>query len=250
MAGMGALTSLRQRTPRLPAICQVCGRWPAEPVCPACIQRFAPASGRCRHCARPLPTGGPVCGECLTDTEPSSIQHCLAAVDYRFPWDGLISRFKFRGEAGWAGPLGELMWRCASGQGFLAEDMLLIPVPVTPSRLAARGYNQAWELCRTVGRLAGLQTLPDALVRLGDAPDQHRLARAQRLSNLRRAFAAHPVLAPRLAGKRVVLVDDVRTTGATLHHAGQALRQAGVIEVRALVLARTPQGMQDSEAGR
>lgn len=171
-------------------------------------------------------------------------------MDYRYPWDGLIGRFKFGGEPGWAGPLGDLMWRCASGQGFLAADMLLVPVPVTSSRLVARGYNQAWELCRTVARLSGLQTLPDALVRLGDAPDQHRLPRAQRLNNLRGAFATNPVLAAGFSGKRMVLVDDVRTTGATLHHAGQALRQAGVTELRALVLARTPQGTQDSEDGQ
>ena len=149
-----------------------------------------------------------------------------------------------------AGPLGDLMVQSASRQDFLAPDMLLVLVPVTPARLAERGYNQAWELCRVIGRRTGLQTMAEALVRLGDTSDQHRLTRAQRLVNLRGAFVVHPLVVSRLAEKRVVLVDDVRTTGATLHHAGLALRHAGATEVRALVLARTPQAAQDGETGR
>lgn len=197
-----------------------------------------------------MPEDAGLCGECLTATDSSPVQKCLAAVDYLFPWDGLIGRFKFRNEPGWAGPLGDLMVQAASRQSFLEPDMWLVPVPVTPTRLAERGYNQAWELCRAIGRKTGLQTMAESLVRLGDTPDQHRLTRAQRLVNLRGAFVAHPLVVSRLAGRRVVLVDDVRTTGATLHHAGLALCQAGATEVRALVLARTPQETQDGGAGR
>lgn len=247
---MGVLTALLHRVPGLPSICQVCGSWPAAPVCPACRQRHAPPLQRCQCCARPLPEGAPLCGKCLTATGASAVQRCLTAVDYHFPWDGLIGRFKFRGEPGWAGPLGDLMVQSASRQDFLAPDMLLVPVPVTPARLAERGYNQAWELCRAIGRQTGLQAMAEALVRLGDTPDQHRLTRSQRLVNLRGAFAAHPLMVPRLAGRRVVLIDDVRTTGATLHHAGLALGQAGAAEVRALVLARTPQTAQDGETSQ
>lgn len=191
-----------------------------------------------------------MCGECLTTTSPSAVQRCLTAVNYRFPWDGLIGRFKFRCEPGWARPLGDLMVQCAYRHDFLAPDMLLVPVPVTPARLAERGYNQAWELCRVIGRQTGVQTIAEALVRLGDTPDQHRLPRMQRLANLSGAFVVHPLHASKLTGKRVVLIDDVRTTGATLHHAGLALCQVGVAEVRALVLAQTPQGTQDGETGR
>lgn len=250
LARMGVLTALLHRIPGLPSICQVCGSWPAAPICPACCQRHAPPLGRCQRCTRPLPDDAALCGECLTATGSSPVQRCLTAVDYRFPWDGLIGRFKFRNEPGWAGPLGDLMVQSASRQDFLAPDMLLVPVPVTPARLAERGYNQAWELCRVIGRRTGLQTMAEALVRLGDTSDQHRLTRAQRLVNLRGAFVVHPLVVSRLAEKRVVLVDDVRTTGATLHHAGLALRHAGATEVRALVLARTPQAAQDGETGR
>lgn len=246
---MGVLTALLNRMPGLPSVCQVCGSWPAAPVCPACRQRHAPPIERCLRCARPLPEEAPLCGECLIATESSPVQRCLTAVDYIFPWDKLIGRFKFRNEPGWAGALGELMVQSATRQEFLAPDMLLAPVPVTRARLAERGYNQAWELCRAIGRQTGLQTMAEALVRLGDTPDQHRLTRAQRLVNLRGVFVVNPLMASKLAGKRVILVDDVRTTGATLHHSALALRQVGAAEVRGLVLARTPQATQDGKAG-
>lgn len=165
---------------------------------------------------------------------------CVAAVDYQYPWDRLIARFKFQGEAGWADTLAEPMWRAAQAQGMGHADVLWVPVPVGPERLAERGYNQAWELCRALRRQSGLPALSDALVRLGHATDQHRLGHAQRLVNLRGAFAAHPARAGHLRTTRVVLVDDVRTTGATLEHAALALRQAGCAQVDALVFARTP----------
>lgn len=171
----------------------------------------------------------------------------MAAVDYRYPWDGLIARFKFRNEPGWASTLAEPMWRQAQALALLTPDSLWVPIPVSPGRLAERGYNQAWELCRALRRRSGLPALAEALVRVAEAPDQHRLAPAQRLSNLRGAFAAHPAHVARLRNTQIVLVDDVRTTGATLENAALALRQAGCARVHALVFARTP---NDSDQSR
>lgn len=176
----------------------------------------------------------------MASTQPPLIGRCVAAVDYGYPWDALIARFKFRGEPGWAAVLAQPMFEQAMAHDLLSPDTLLVPIPVTSSRLVERGYNQAWELTKVLQRLAGLTALADALVRVIDAPDQHQLPQALRLNNLSGAFAAHPEHVPRLAGARVVLVDDVRTTGATLNSAAQALRQAGVTAIDALVLARTP----------
>lgn len=224
----------------LPGTCQVCGRWPAQPVCSACMQRFASSTARCPACACPVPSGWGLCGRCLASAQPPLIARCVAAVDYGYPWDALIARFKFRGEPGWATVLAEPMLEQAMARGLLPSGVLLVPIPVTSRRLAERGYNQAWELTKVLQRRTGRAALADALVRVIDAPDQHRLPQAQRLNNLRGAFAAHPDHVPRLAGARVVLVDDVRTTGATLNSAAQALQQAGVADIAALVLARTP----------
>lgn len=222
----------------LPSVCQVCGAWPGHPVCPACLHRFAPPVERCPRCAR-TSSGGGLCGDCLTRPTPSAVRRCVAAVDYAYPWDELIARLKFRQEPGWALPLAGVMWQRAQAVGLVNSGSLWVPVPVARQRLIDRGYNQAWELCRALKRHSGAAALADALVRVGDAPDQHRLPHAQRLSNLRGAFAVHPDRVEAVRRAHVVLVDDVRTTGATLEHAAQALRKAGCTRVDALVFART-----------
>jgi len=166
----------------------------------------------------------------------------VAAVDYTYPWDGLIARFKFRGEPGWAGPLATLMLRQPGVRELLGMCDVMAPIPVTPSRLAERGYNQSWELLKALRRQATENqafALADALVRIGNAPDQHPLPREQRLRNLQGSFVTHPQHAASLQKAHVLLVDDVSTTGTTLHCAAQALLQAGAGRVSALVLART-----------
>jgi len=206
------------------------------------VSRFALARWRCRICAAPLEQDGNLCGDCLTRPSPAPLDHCLAAVDYAYPWDDLIARFKFRDEPGLAGVLAERMLAAPGAQDLIAGSDWLVPVPLKPQRLMARGYNQAWELVKALrARLTQAPAgLADALVRLGDAPDQHSLPREQRLRNLRGAFAAAPHRVEALRGKRVLLVDDVSTTGTTLHSAALALRQAGVAQVQGLVIARTP----------
>jgi ComF family protein len=235
------LKALLYATRSWPAVCQVCGQWPAQPVCEACVRRFAQARWRCRTCAVSLGQDSGLCGACLTRPTPPPLDRCLAAVDYAYPWDDLIARFKFRDEPGLAGALAERMLATAGAEDLIAGSDWLVPVPLSPQRLTSRGYNQAWELAKALReRLAHAPAgMSDALVRLGDAPDQHSLPREQRLRNLRGAFAATPQRVEALRGKRVLLVDDVSTTGTTLHSAALALRQAGVVQVHGLVIART-----------
>ena len=224
-----------------PGICQVCGHWPAQPVCDACVVRFAVPRLRCLACATPLDQEQTVCGACQTRKAHPLLTRCVAAVDYAYPWDELIARFKFRDEPGWAAPLAARLLQAPGATALLQASDWLVPVPLSPARLASRGYNQAWELVKALRRQApGTPAgLPDALVRLGEAPDQHSLPREQRLRNLRGAFAAHPDHARTMSGRRLLLVDDVSTTGTTLRSAAQALRQAGAADVSALVIART-----------
>lgn len=229
----------------LPGTCQICGAWPSSAVCEACALRFQDDAPRCTACADRVPADVPLCGACLTRSAPPALHACAAAVDYAYPWDGLIARFKFRQEPGWAGPFARRMLHRPQTVGLLAQCDLIAPVPLTPARLAERGYNQAWELVKALRRASATAqrapALADALVRLAETPDQHSLPREQRLRNLRQGvFAAHPLHAPRLGDLHVLLVDDVTTTGATLHAAAQALLQAGAARVSALVFARTP----------
>ena len=231
----------------LPGTCQVCGSWPAQPVCEACIQRFASARSRCFECATVLPDDLGLCGACRTRAGAPTVHHCVAAVDYAYPWDALIARFKFRSEPGWAQLFAQQLLNAPHAMQLLQSRPLVVPVPLTANRLGERGYNQSWELVKALQTLCRrrmpalpFDALATALVRLGETPDQHSLGREARLRNLHGVFAAHPSHSRRLPGRHVLLVDDVTTTGATLHTAAQALLHAGADRVSALVFARTP----------
>ncbi len=238
------LTPWRTLWNSLPGTCQVCGAWPSSAVCEACAARFQDEGPRCSGCAQRVPAEAPLCGACLTRPVPATLHACAAAVDYAYPWDGLIARFTFRQAPGWAGPFARRMLLAPQAARLLMQGDLLAPVPLTPARLAERGYNQAWELVKALRRASAparpVPALADALVRLAETPDQHSLPREQRLRNLQGVFATHPLHAARLKALHVLLVDDVTTTGATLHAAAQALLQAGAARVSALVFARTP----------
>ncbi len=117
---------------------------------------------------------------------------------------------------------------------------LLLPVPLSPQRLRERGYNQAWVIAQALARQLSLAATATALVRSRDTPHQVGLTRSAREANLRDGLWVEPALKAHIDGRRVALIDDVMTTGATAHAAAQALRQAGAAEVQVWVLARTP----------
>ncbi|WP_119966614.1 phosphoribosyltransferase family protein [Simplicispira lacusdiani] len=230
----GVSTGLQALAARLPSQCAVCHAWPAQRVCEACAARFAQPRARCTRCALPLPAGQACCGACLR--HPPPLDACVAAVDYGYPWAGILADFKFRGDPGWAGTLVTLLRSTPWAEPLLEAADTVLPVPLSRQRLCERGFNQSLLLAR---HLAPRKTDANLLLRLHDTPAQHGLPRARRLRNLRGAFAVEPLRAARVQGRSVVLVDDVMTTGATLHAAAAALRQAGARQVSALVVART-----------
>ncbi|MET3443072.1 ComF family protein [Variovorax paradoxus] len=198
------------------------------------MARFAPPTARCGGCALPVPEGVARCGECVR--HPPPLDACLAACTYAWPWPECIAQFKFRGEAGWAGPFATLMRSVPWVEPALEQCDSVLPMPMAPARLRERGFNQALELAR---RLASAKTDATLLLRTRETPAQSGLARAERLRNLRGAFAVEPLRAGRLQGQRVVLVDDVMTSGASLFSAAEVLRLAGAAHVTAIVFART-----------
>ena len=184
----------------------------------------------------PVAEGVSQCGDCLL--HPPALDACGAALDYRYPWAELIAQFKFTPcDPGWAAHLGQLMRRAPLASPFIHEADLVLPIPLSRERLAERGFNQALLLARRLGATEKICT--DLLLRVLHTPAQSQLTRAQRLRNLRASFAVDPLKAAEIKGRRVLLVDDVMTTGATLQTAALRLKQAGAAEVRALVLART-----------
>ncbi|SFM76260.1 ComF family protein [Variovorax sp. OV329] len=231
---MPALAFLSQWRDRLPGVCAVCASWPARPVCDACVARFAPPVPRCRSCALPVPEDVARCGECLR--HPPPLDACLACCDYAWPWPGRIGRFKFQGEAGWATPLATLIRSMPWVEPVLEQADLVLPMPLSAQRLKSRGFNQALELAR---QLSPRKMEARLLLRTRDTPPQSGLPRAQRLTNLRGAFALEPLRAHEARGRRVVLVDDVMTSGASLFAAAQVLRDAGAAHVAGIVFART-----------
>lgn len=192
-------------------------------------------SGRlaCQLCAAKIAAGQTVCASCRRTPPP--LDRCVAALEYDYPWDQLISRFKFNGEAGLADALAELMSAVPAVQDLLRRQDWLIPMPLSRRRLAVRGFNQAHELAR---RLGSAPSRADVVLRLRDTADQHTLTRAARLGNLRGAFVVDPRRAELVRGRHVALVDDVMTTGASLHELARVLRSAGAASVSAVVLAR------------
>jgi len=224
----------RLKLPALPSQCRVCHAWPSQPVCEACVSQFAQPHTRCISCALPLPAGLRHCGACLKNPPP--LDRCLAAVAYAYPWSTLVQDFKFHAEPGLVRSFATLLRAAPWVEPALDEANLLLPMPLSITRLKERGYNQALLLARA---LEPSKTRADILLRIQDTPAQHTLKRAERLTVLNHAFAVEPLLADTLRGQRVVLVDDVMTTGASLFTAARVLKAAGASAVTGLVVART-----------
>ncbi|KGM56695.1 hypothetical protein N799_02020, partial [Lysobacter arseniciresistens ZS79] len=161
-----------------------------------------------------------------------------AACLYRPPLDRLLPRFKFHRDLAAGRLLARLM---AVALAPLAHawpaPATLVPVPLHRARLRRRGYDQALELARPVATTLGLPLQAGALVRVRHTDPQSTLDADARRANLRDAFRVVPGVA---LPAHAVLVDDVMTTGATLHAAADALRRAGVARVDAWVCARVP----------
>jgi ComF family protein len=207
-------------------------------MCADCVDRYAAFRPRCATCGLGLGLATPRCGECLRDPPPFARTVCVA--DYGFPWDGLIAAFKFQGRAELAGLLAERLCAAIEAGAATPAPELVLPVPLSPQRLAERGYDQAWELARRVARRLRLPAQARLLQRPIHTLQQSGLHRSERQRNLRTAFMADPRQRAQLQGRRVALVDDVMTTGATLREASAVLLRAGAASVDLWVLARTP----------
>jgi ComF family protein len=230
-------TRLLAATQRLPSLCAVCRGWGTQRVCGACVERFAAHRSRCVRCALKVPDSVRVCGACLS--APPQFERALAAVDYDHPWDGLITHFKFHGALDLAPALTRRLLG-AFEHGDMPAPSLLLPVPLSTERLRERGYNQAWELARRLGRALHCEAEAHLLLRVKDTPHQLAFPPEQRAGNVRAAFAVEPRRLAELRGRSVTLVDDVMTTGATAGEIARVLLQAGASAVTVWVVARTP----------
>ena len=217
---------------KLPSVCHICHRWPSQPLCAPCVERFAQPTLRCPTCALTLTHAS--CRNCAQ--HPSPLDACVAAVSYTFPWAGCIARFKFQADPSLARALAHLMRHAPWVEPALDEATLVVPMPLSHSRLRERGFNQALELAR---HLATHKTNAHTLLRRGDSAHQVGAPRHERLEHVRDAFWVSPDRVSAVRSQRVVLVDDVMTTGASMYEAARVLKVAGAVHITGLVLART-----------
>lgn len=185
----------------------------------------------CAAC--PKPGRAPFCALCIEALEPAprvelqGLVSVQAPYEYGGPMALALQALKFEGRAEVGPPLGRLV---AGLVGAPAVD-LIVPIPLSRRRLTERGYNQARELARGLGTVAS----PRALARVEDRAPQVGLSREARLHHQDGAFRAETAL---VEGARVLLVDDVISTGATLCAAAEALEAAGAVEIHAVAAAR------------
>jgi ComF family protein len=226
----------------LPPGCVACGTWlpggrSAPLVCGPCRSRLRVAPWpRCPRCHWPLGArrvAAPDCLECRAWSPSLSAAryvHVLAP-----PADDLIHALKYEGWSELAGTMGEAMSRLAAPRA--SPRAVVVPVPTTPRRLRARGYNQAELLARS---LADARRLPltAALERRGEGDSQTSLAPTERKENVRGAFRARRSARANVAGADVLLVDDVLTTGATASEAAGALAELDPASVTLVAFAR------------
>jgi ComF family protein len=161
---------------------------------------------------------------------------CWAAMSYTWPWTQLVAQFKFQNDPAWAKALALLMRSAPGVEDALDQAEVLLPMPLSAQRLAERGFNQALLLAKA---LCTPKTQALTLLKLRHTAQQSTLKRSARLQNLVGALAVAPLLATALRGKRILLIDDVMTSGASLNTAAEVLKQAGAKSVRGLVFART-----------
>lgn len=214
-----------------PPRCVGCRR-PGSWLCPKCRRGIKRITGPlCPCCGRPVTQSGRLCSTCRRKAPP--IGGIRSAAYFEGVLREAIHRFKYRGGQVLARPLGQLMTERWSAYHIPAE--VLIPVPLHPTRLAERGYNQATLLARELGAAIGLPVETDSLVRIRATAPQVTLDAAARQENVQGAFRC---LDDRMADRRVVLIDDLCTTGATLSACSTALQEVGAASVWAYTLAR------------
>ena len=237
----------------LPGRCMACGRVVEMPgtVCPACwgrLQFLTPPW--CERCGTPMqaaldnqPSGppgiessnGPVlCGGCLR--RPPPFDRVRSALVYDDVSADMLLAFKHGDRTDLARGLGD--WLVMAGGDLIDRADVLVPVPLHFWRLVWRRYNQSALLAHVLAHRTGIPVAPRALKRLRRTPSQAMLRPAQRARNVKGAFQVRPALRDQIARRRIILIDDVLTTGATVEECARTLKRAGAAEIAVLTVAR------------
>lgn len=227
----------------LPPVCLRCRAPVATPgqLCAACWPAVTFLHDpQCARCGLPFPfeaAEDTLCAACIGD--PPAYGRARAAMLYDEDSRALILAFKHGDRLESAGPLAT--WMARAGAPLLASAPLLVPVPLHQRRLLQRRYNQSALLAQALARQTGLDWDPLVLRRVKPTRSQHGLSAGGRRRNVAGAFQIASGRAGHVAGRPILLIDDVLTTGATVEACAGVLRRAGAVQVDVLTVARTAQ---------
>lgn len=212
--------------------CLLClaGHRGALGFCQPCLDElpWLPAS-LCQQCG--LPCTNPRCGHCLS--EPPYFDACHGVFSYQFPINRLLQDYKYGSKLHLARSFGLML----ASRVPLSEVDTVIPMPMHRQRIKERGFNQALEIARIVCAEQAGKLDCHSVVRVQHRPAQTTLAWQARLKNIQGAFSVST--ANHLKGKRIAILDDVMTTGASLNELAKTLKQAGASHVECWIVART-----------
>jgi ComF family protein len=210
--------------------CQLCGEAAPAILCEPCRGRLPHRHGpSCPQCGE-VGVDAVRCGACLADAPHFDVT--VSAFQYAFPLDRLLQSYKFNANLALTDLFADALAARLCDRGNLPD--LVVPLPLARKRLAERGFNQSAQLGKAVARRLSLPFEPHGLLRVRETAPQAGLSRAERLKNVKGAFGCERSL----TGRRVALIDDVMTTGATLSDAARALKKQGAAQVEAWVIAR------------
>jgi len=227
-----------------PALCIVCDS-PRQPrdrfLCEKCHGLLAVNHSRrqaCPRCAMNRSLGHCACTHGGDRGWDHPFESAYAILDFDETVQAVMHQMKYRGKKRFAFYCGALLAGMVPPELFASVDVM-VAVPLHPARRKKRGYNQSLFFARGIGfSRPGLPVLEGVMARARDTVSQTKLDRVQRLKNMKGAFTVVPGAAESIRGKRILLVDDVITTGATAAAAAQALLKTGCASVRVLSMAR------------
>lgn len=200
----------------------------SKDLCQACFDALPwHTAPHCLQCG--LLSNHPICGHCLT--EPPNFDATFAVLRYEFPLDALMQQYKYGNALQTAHLLAGLM----STHHALQNIDLVIPMPLHPQRLKERGFNQSLEIAKLLAKQNNIPLDYTSCTRTKYTPPQASLPLKARTKNIKGAFAC----SADLTKKRIAIVDDVMTTGASLNEFAKTLKKAGAAHVECWVVART-----------
>jgi ComF family protein len=205
-------------------------------ACRACLESLPWHSTQsCPQCG--LNSDGNVCGSCLNN--PPDFDATKAVFLYAYPIDAMMLRYKYGNSLNLGDTFGEFLAEKVNVEDCLKNIDLIIPMPMHPQRLKERGFNQAIEIAKVLTKNCKEKLDYKSTIRQTLTPPQASLPLKERVKNIKGAFKVNADKLGKIQGKRIAIVDDVMTTGASLNELAKTLKKAGASHVECWVIART-----------